>query len=201
MIRSGSPTSRERGRPRAAQVETVAEIAFAIFRERGFAETTMEEIARQAGIAPATLYRYVSSKAELFWWGYAENCSVFAHELAQRSSQEDDIEAAFGAYRAMLVAAGPTLTRIRDRIALVASEQPDEIGTWTHYITWLGVLTSAITRRHHLESADAATRVRSAALWAALWDAMVLWAQSTDASPTGRLDEAERALRDLPSIR
>lgn len=46
--------------------ERILAAALARFAERGYAGTTMQEIARRAGMAVANLYRYSPSKEELF---------------------------------------------------------------------------------------------------------------------------------------
>lgn len=43
----------------------ILDAALACFRERGFRQTTIEEICAEAGISPGALYRYFGSKADL----------------------------------------------------------------------------------------------------------------------------------------
>lgn len=44
----------------------IASAALRLFAERGFAATTLEQVARQAGITKGTLYLYFATKEELF---------------------------------------------------------------------------------------------------------------------------------------
>ena len=46
--------------------ERILAAALSLFAQRGFAGTTMQDIARAAGMAVANLYRYYASKEELF---------------------------------------------------------------------------------------------------------------------------------------
>jgi len=48
------------------RLEQVLDAALAVFLERGYVESTMEEIAERAGVSKAALYEHVSSKEELF---------------------------------------------------------------------------------------------------------------------------------------
>lgn len=54
--------------------EKILEVSLELFCERGLEETTIEEIAKSAGVGTATIYRYFSTKAELaissaiFYW-------------------------------------------------------------------------------------------------------------------------------------
>jgi AcrR family transcriptional regulator len=52
------------GRSRTGEARIV-EAAAALFQERGFEETTMQEVAGRAGLAVGTLYNYFRSKSGL----------------------------------------------------------------------------------------------------------------------------------------
>ena len=58
---------RSTGRPVTIDPDAVAAIALRLFAERGYEQTSMEDIAREAGIGRKSLYRYFSNKAELVW--------------------------------------------------------------------------------------------------------------------------------------
>ena len=49
-----------------ARPQELLDAALAVFVERGYAATRLEEIATRAGVAKATLYRYYENKLELF---------------------------------------------------------------------------------------------------------------------------------------
>jgi AcrR family transcriptional regulator len=52
-------------RPEARPEELIA-AALAVFGERGFRQTTLEEVAKRAGVSKGTVYLYFSSKDDLF---------------------------------------------------------------------------------------------------------------------------------------
>ncbi|MCX7634662.1 MAG: TetR/AcrR family transcriptional regulator [Syntrophales bacterium] len=56
-----------RRREREARIRQIRESAAAVFREKGFAGTTMEEIARRVEISKAALYLYFKSKEDLYY--------------------------------------------------------------------------------------------------------------------------------------
>lgn len=49
-----------------ARPQELLDAALAVFVERGYAATRLDEVARRAGVAKATLYRYYENKLELF---------------------------------------------------------------------------------------------------------------------------------------
>src|SRR5579859_6833369 len=45
--------------------------ALALYGDRGFEQTTVAEIAQQAGLTERTFYRYFADKREVLFWGAA----------------------------------------------------------------------------------------------------------------------------------
>lgn len=65
------PRKQKRGRPRDATLperrrDEIADVAAAIFAERGFPSTDLQAVADEAGIGKGTIYRYFGSKKGLF---------------------------------------------------------------------------------------------------------------------------------------
>lgn len=56
-----------RRRERGERIRQIRESAAAVFREKGFAGATMEEIARRAEISKAAIYLYFKSKEDLYY--------------------------------------------------------------------------------------------------------------------------------------
>jgi AcrR family transcriptional regulator len=50
----------------AARPEELLDAALAVFGERGFRQTTLEEVANRAGVSKGTVYLYFASKDDLF---------------------------------------------------------------------------------------------------------------------------------------
>ena len=56
-----------RGRPPGTSARELELVALRLFGERGFEQTTVDDIAAGAGVSRRTFFRYFDSKAEVLW--------------------------------------------------------------------------------------------------------------------------------------
>ena len=61
-------------------------------KRNGFAKTTMSDIAKQAGIARPTLYKYFKSKVEILFTGIDEVAFAFAESVVAHARQFDTLD-------------------------------------------------------------------------------------------------------------
>lgn len=89
---------RGRGRPQARCDEETRAIIFDAarleFTGSGFAATSMESVARRAGISTKTLYRLIPNKAALFEAMITDRIDTFASVVRLRACDGSNIEAA-----------------------------------------------------------------------------------------------------------
>jgi len=89
---------RGRGRPQARCDEDTREIIFEAARHEfaasGYAATSMESVARRAGVSTKTLYRLIPNKAALFEAMITARIDRFASGVRLRACDGRDIEAA-----------------------------------------------------------------------------------------------------------
>jgi len=55
------------GRPRASSRRTLEDAAGELFLERGYARTTIDQIAQRAGVGRNTFFNYFATKSDLLW--------------------------------------------------------------------------------------------------------------------------------------
>jgi len=55
------------GRPRRSSADVLADAAAELFLEQGYAGTTVDDVARRAGVSRGTFFNYFDSKADTFW--------------------------------------------------------------------------------------------------------------------------------------
>ncbi|KHK97495.1 hypothetical protein LK09_12155 [Microbacterium mangrovi] len=69
------------GRPRASSRETLAEAACELFLERGYAATSVGDIAARVGVSRSSFFNYFASKADILWSGLDERIAAAASTL------------------------------------------------------------------------------------------------------------------------
>jgi AcrR family transcriptional regulator len=96
---SSSPSHDRLGRPQLTSKAEIERVALDQFVERGFAATTVDDIARAAGIARRTFFRYFASKNDVVWGDF------------------DSLLGGLSGWLTDAPAATPTWVAIRDAIA------------------------------------------------------------------------------------
>lgn len=71
------------GRPKSSSRETLAEAACELFLERGYAATSVSEIASRAGVSRSSFFNYFASKSDVLWGGFDARADVARQALAQ----------------------------------------------------------------------------------------------------------------------
>jgi len=65
------------GRPRSSSRGMIAEAAAELFLEQTYARTTVDDIARRAGVSRATFFNYFAAKSDLLWLEVDEALAAF----------------------------------------------------------------------------------------------------------------------------
>src|SRR6201996_2432361 len=71
------------GRKRVTSRADLEQTAFALFAERGFEQTTVDDIARAAGIGRRTFFRYFPSKNDVAWGDFDGHLAKLRLRLAE----------------------------------------------------------------------------------------------------------------------
>jgi AcrR family transcriptional regulator len=110
ITKTGIPVSEERrgrGRPQARPDEetraVILDAARQEFAASGYAATSMESVARRAGVSTKTLYRLIPNKGTLFEEILTDGIDRFVSQIRLRACDGSDIE---GALREAMIAVG-----------------------------------------------------------------------------------------------
>jgi AcrR family transcriptional regulator len=93
-----------------------------LYRERGFEQTTVAEIAKRAGLTERTFFRYFADKREVLFWGAGELQDFMVSALAGAPDSATPIEAVAAAIQgaAVLLAERP-IEYARQRRSIIAA--------------------------------------------------------------------------------
>lgn len=102
------------GRPRVSSRQTIEEAAAELFLEQGYDGTTVDDIARRAGVGRATFFNYFASKPDLLWVDVDAALERLEDDLVASASA--GWEGVVDALRVVAAGLGP------ERIPLVVSQ-------------------------------------------------------------------------------
>lgn len=136
-----------RGRPRSVSADQVAAVALDLFAERGFEETTLDDVARAVGVSRRTLLRYTPSKNDLVWGAFSEHLERLRAMLASAPQDEPLMDVlrrgvlAFNDY-------GPDeVPRLRTRMELITRVPALQAHSALRYAEWRGVVAESVAAR------------------------------------------------------
>ncbi|WP_433472869.1 TetR family transcriptional regulator [Spirillospora sp. CA-142024] len=195
--RPAQPSLRER--TRAAMRAEVSEVAFRLFAEQGYDNTTVEQIAAEAGLSRTTFFRYFGTKEEVVLGRLGEVGHQIATALAARPAHErpwDSLRRAFD----VITQTDPdepeqALNLIRllnDACALMTHQ-------WQKTQGWQSILVPEISRRLDDDPAgDLRASALAASAIACLNAALDTWTASDGTTPlSALLDQAMSTLSEL----
>jgi AcrR family transcriptional regulator len=185
---------RERKRTRTRLM--IQSEALRLFREKGYAQTTVEEIADAAAISPRTFFRYFPSKEDVVIW---DEYDPLALDLLESRPDQEPLAESFravireslgGLYRR-----DPDRLLDRARLSVTVPElRARFLDEQTHGIDLLAPL---LARKRGASTDDLVLRVIGGALLAAVWVAVDLWQRSDGKSDLlALLDQATDTLAE-----
>jgi mycofactocin system transcriptional regulator len=194
MVFESAPVPPRRGpRPRT-NARAIALVGLRLFAEKGFQDTTIDEIAAAARVSRTTFFRYFDSKSDLLWNEVdAEAESLRAH----LSSMPDDVPI-MTAVRNAVVAVNnyqpDYILELRSRMNLVGSAPELTASASSHYRGWVQAISDFVAYRTGLPSTAFFPLIVGRATLAVCTAAYEHWAADPDADLIAYLDAALAAL-------
>jgi AcrR family transcriptional regulator len=184
--------------------ERLAEAAFALFDERGYEQTTVDDITERAGLGRTTFFRHYRSKDDVIFPDHDRMLEEIAERL-RTTSQDTALAAVSDAIRLVLqhyLAEGDLARRRYALTSRVPALRDREIATVARYqrlfrefiAAWLADNTAG-------GAADAGSALRAELMAAAVVAAhnhiLRRWLRGESADPVGEVDDALRLVIGL----
>jgi mycofactocin system transcriptional regulator len=187
-------TSARRGRPPGTSARELELVALRLFTERGFEDTTVDDIAAGAGVSRRTFFRYFESKASVLW-------SEFDHEVdtirTLLDETADDLSVMDAVRQAVIAAnhySADDVPELRARMNLIATVPDLAASAAVHYDAWERAISEFVARRTGQPSDSLYPLAVGRATLATCRAAYEMWANQADADLTYYLDAGLRAL-------
>jgi len=176
---------RKKARTRAA----IREHALRLFRDQGYAATTVEQIAEAAEVSPSTFFRYFPTKEDVV---LQDDFDVLA--LAAFEAQPADLSPV-AAFRAAAAAAFAALTpeelaQFRETAALTLSVPEIRARAMDEFARTIEVMAGAVAKRVGREPDDFAARNLAGAMIGVIMSATMPWTGLLGGDLGARIDQA-----------
>ncbi len=176
---SGGPGTSGSGRPRASSRGMLAEAAGELFLEQTYTGTTVDDIARRAGVSRATFFNYFSSKSDLLWLEVDESLAAFPAMLA---AADDDVEPMAAVLAAVLRLAdgfGPErLPLAVTQVELMGTDAELQASALPRFLAVVRQVAAAIGRRSGDDPDGLLPRAAATAVVGAAVAAAGVWARA-----------------------
>jgi len=167
--------------------EALRQAALKCFADKGFANVTVTELAREAGVTERTFFRHFPTKEAVLFQDYETQLEWLAEALAQRPASESLFDAVLAS-----VAAFPHDLEVVRQAATARAEliSADRIASHLRVVqsSFARVLTEFVRNRHpEAANIDLAAEVAGSALAAALIVSVENWGRNGCAGDLGEL--------------
>jgi mycofactocin system transcriptional regulator len=183
-----------RGRPPSTSRRELRLIALRLFAERGFDNTTIEQIAAEAGISERTFFRYFMTKAGVLWTEFETEVETISASLAAVTDDVPLMDAIRGAVVAANHYHADDVPEMRLQMQLIATVPALSFSAAEHYEAWERAISEFAGRRLGQPADSLYPLAIGRAVLAACRAAYDRWSARADDDLTIYLDAALSAL-------
>lgn len=183
-----------RGRPPGTSARTLEVIALRLFTEQGFHETTVDQIAAEAGVSRRTFFRYFDAKPGVLWNEFDAEITTIRATLAEMPDSLPIMDAVRQAVIAANHYRAEDVPELRMRMSLIGTVPELAASAAVHYDAWERAVSEYVARRAGQPADSLYPLAVGRAVLAACRAGYDRWAARADADLTVYLDAALRAL-------
>lgn len=136
-----------RERMRATVRAEVSAVALRLFAEQGFERTTVDQIAAEAGLSRASLFRYFGTKEDIVLGHLAQLGEQIAEALAARPGQERPWESLRRAFDVVTNTNEQAPEQALSYLRMLAETPSLRARHWEKQLAWQNLLVPEIARR------------------------------------------------------
>ncbi|WP_328663504.1 mycofactocin system transcriptional regulator [Streptomyces sp. NBC_00328] len=182
------------GRPRVTSRAELERLGFELFEQKGFDDTTVDDIAAAAGIGRRTFFRYFASKNDLVWGDFEGQLDRLRELLAAVPAHVP----AMDALRTMIIEFNSfdegTVPWHRRRMDLILRVPALQADSTLRFRSWRAVVTEFAAARAGLPPTALEPRLIGAAALAAAVTAYEMWLDDPGSDLPALLDATLRRL-------
>lgn len=186
--------SARRGRPPGTSPRELELIALRLFTQLGYDNTTVEDIAAEAGVSARTYFRYFDTKAAVLWHAFDDEVEHLRTEFARVR----DSVALMTAIRQVVVGVNhytpDDVDELRTRMTLISTVPALQASAAPHYDAWEQAVIDYAAERLGQSPQSLLPMAIGRATLAVCRAAYELWITRADADLTRYLDEALTAM-------
>jgi TetR/AcrR family transcriptional regulator, regulator of mycofactocin system len=142
------------GRRRSTTGDHITNVALELFASRGFDEVSVDDVARAAGIARRTLFRYYPSKNAIPWGDFDAHLDHMRELLQAVPADAPTTIALRSALLAFNRFDEAETARHRQRMRVILETDALQAHSMTMYAGWRAVVADFVARRLGLEVTD-----------------------------------------------
>lgn len=150
-----------RQRKKDSSRRTIEDAAWELFAEQGYDETSINDIAERANVAPRTFFRYFPTKEAVLYPQFEELLGLVREEFRRRPADEPVITSLFESFEKLSGSLEGETSRARERMAMM--KRPGQHPPGTEYFrTRLAEATAELVLEREGDSDEARMRARLA---------------------------------------
>ena len=165
-----------------------------MFAERGFEETTVDDVADALGVSRRTLFRYFASKNDMAWGDFDWVLGRLRGCLDETTAEEPLHEALRRAVVESNRYEEEQLPELRIRMRLITGVPALQAHSTLRYAEWRSVIAEFVAGRLDCEPTDLVPQTVAHAALGTSMAAFLVWVDDPSSDLTVNLDEAFRLL-------
>ena len=142
------------GRRPSTTQDHITSVALDLFATHGFDEVSVDDVARAAGIARRTLFRYYPSKNAIPWGDFDAHLNLMRALLAEGDQRGDIAVALRTALLAFNTFDDAETARHRQRMRVILQTEALQAYSMTMYAGWRAVVVAFVARRLDMKETD-----------------------------------------------